>query len=218
MMFQQGGNAVDAACAMLARHRDDVGRAGLGRRDAGADLQPAHEEGDRRSTRSASRRPARRRSSSRAQGHATTRRSTGRSPRSRRARPAACMTMLAEFGTLSLAEVLAPAIEMADGYPIERADRDAIERSKARDQAVAVLEARSSCRTRARRARRRDAGRDLPPARPRRDAAQARRGRAQALAGGQEPQGRDPWPPTTASTAATSPQEFVRGVAASRAG
>jgi gamma-glutamyltranspeptidase/glutathione hydrolase len=30
------------------------------------------------------------------------------------------MTLLAEWGTLSLAEVLAPAIEMADGYPIER--------------------------------------------------------------------------------------------------
>ena len=29
------------------------------------------------------------------------------------------MVMLAEYGKLSLAEVLAPAIEMADGYPIE---------------------------------------------------------------------------------------------------
>ena len=29
------------------------------------------------------------------------------------------MVMLAEYGTLSLAEVLAPAIQMADGYPIE---------------------------------------------------------------------------------------------------
>ena len=29
------------------------------------------------------------------------------------------MTMLAEWGRLSLAEVLAPAIEMADGYPAE---------------------------------------------------------------------------------------------------
>ena len=29
------------------------------------------------------------------------------------------MVMLAEYGKLSLAEVLAPAIDMADGYPIE---------------------------------------------------------------------------------------------------
>ena len=41
MMFQQGGNAVDAACAMLAATCDDVGRAELGRRDAGADLRSA---------------------------------------------------------------------------------------------------------------------------------------------------------------------------------
>ncbi|HUQ20215.1 MAG TPA: gamma-glutamyltransferase, partial [Gemmatimonadaceae bacterium] len=32
--------------------------------------------------------------------------------------PGGLMTMLAEYGKLSLAEVLAPAIEMADGYPI----------------------------------------------------------------------------------------------------
>ncbi|MFW6193562.1 MAG: gamma-glutamyltransferase family protein, partial [Gemmatimonadota bacterium] len=33
--------------------------------------------------------------------------------------PGALMTMLAEYGTLSLREVLAPAIQMAGGYPIE---------------------------------------------------------------------------------------------------
>ncbi len=33
--------------------------------------------------------------------------------------PGGLMTMLADFGTMSLAQVLAPAIEMADGYPIE---------------------------------------------------------------------------------------------------
>lgn len=45
--------------------------------------------------------------------------------------PGGLMTMLAEFGTLSLAEVLAPAIEMADGYPIERPAADGIERRRA---------------------------------------------------------------------------------------
>jgi len=33
--------------------------------------------------------------------------------------PGGLMTMLAEYGTLSLGQVLAPAIEMADGYPME---------------------------------------------------------------------------------------------------
>src|SRR3989475_6498942 len=40
------------------------------------------------------------------------------------------MTMLAEYGTLSLGDVLAPAIQMADGYPIEAETADAIEKSK----------------------------------------------------------------------------------------
>lgn len=44
--------------------------------------------------------------------------------------PGGLMVMLAEFGTLSLAEVLAPAIEMADGYPIEAQAADAMERQR----------------------------------------------------------------------------------------
>jgi gamma-glutamyltranspeptidase/glutathione hydrolase len=45
--------------------------------------------------------------------------------------PGGLMTMLAEYGKLSLAEVLAPAIEMADGYPIEAELVNTIERQKA---------------------------------------------------------------------------------------
>ncbi|HSH27233.1 MAG TPA: gamma-glutamyltransferase, partial [Wenzhouxiangella sp.] len=41
--------------------------------------------------------------------------------------PGALMVMVAEYGKLSLAEVLAPAIEMAEGYPIEAAQADNIE-------------------------------------------------------------------------------------------
>jgi gamma-glutamyltranspeptidase/glutathione hydrolase len=44
--------------------------------------------------------------------------------------PGGLMTMLAEFGTMSLAQVLAPAIEMADGYPIEQELVTTIERDK----------------------------------------------------------------------------------------
>ncbi len=44
--------------------------------------------------------------------------------------PGGLITMLAEYGRLSLADVLAPAIEMADGYPIEAQLADLLERQK----------------------------------------------------------------------------------------
>ena len=44
--------------------------------------------------------------------------------------PGGLLVMLAEYGTLSLKDVLAPAIQMADGYPIEQQAADAIERQK----------------------------------------------------------------------------------------
>ncbi len=44
--------------------------------------------------------------------------------------PGGLLTMLAEYGTLSLAEILAPAIEMAEGYPIEAQTANSIERNK----------------------------------------------------------------------------------------
>jgi gamma-glutamyltranspeptidase / glutathione hydrolase len=44
--------------------------------------------------------------------------------------PGGLMTMLAEYGTMSLAEVLAPAIQMADGYPMEAQTANSIERLK----------------------------------------------------------------------------------------
>jgi gamma-glutamyltranspeptidase / glutathione hydrolase len=46
--------------------------------------------------------------------------------------PGGLFTMLAEFGTMSLADVLAPAIQLADGYPIEIELSNVIERNKAR--------------------------------------------------------------------------------------
>lgn len=46
--------------------------------------------------------------------------------------PGGLMTMLAEWGTLSLADVLAPAMQMADGYPIEAQTANAMEREKDR--------------------------------------------------------------------------------------
>jgi gamma-glutamyltranspeptidase/glutathione hydrolase len=46
--------------------------------------------------------------------------------------PGGLMVMLAEYGRLSLKDVLAPAMEMAEGYPIERQLADTIERHKQR--------------------------------------------------------------------------------------
>ncbi|MBL8998988.1 MAG: gamma-glutamyltransferase, partial [Gemmatimonadetes bacterium] len=45
--------------------------------------------------------------------------------------PGGLRTMRAEYGTMSLAEVLAPAIQMADGYPIEAQTANSIESNKA---------------------------------------------------------------------------------------
>ncbi|HSR16388.1 MAG TPA: gamma-glutamyltransferase [Gemmatimonadales bacterium] len=48
--------------------------------------------------------------------------------------PGGLMVMLAEYGTLSLKEILAPAIEMADGYAIEAQTANSMENNKKRLQ------------------------------------------------------------------------------------
>ena len=45
--------------------------------------------------------------------------------------PGGLMTMLAEYGTMSLKDVLAPAMQMSEGYPIEAQTANSIERGKA---------------------------------------------------------------------------------------
>jgi len=44
--------------------------------------------------------------------------------------PGGLMVMLAEYGKLSLADVLAPAMQMAEGYPVEKSQADNMERRK----------------------------------------------------------------------------------------
>ncbi|MEE4281691.1 MAG: gamma-glutamyltransferase, partial [Pseudomonadales bacterium] len=44
--------------------------------------------------------------------------------------PGGLLVMLAKYGTLSLKEVLAPAMEMAEGYPMEAQTANSIERMK----------------------------------------------------------------------------------------
>jgi len=46
--------------------------------------------------------------------------------------PGGLCTMLAEFGTMSLKQVLAPAMQMAEGYPMEQETAASIERNKER--------------------------------------------------------------------------------------
>ncbi len=46
--------------------------------------------------------------------------------------PGGLLTMLAEFGTMSLKEVLQPAMDMAEGFPVEKALSESIERQKDR--------------------------------------------------------------------------------------
>ncbi|RMF96862.1 MAG: gamma-glutamyltransferase family protein [Gammaproteobacteria bacterium] len=116
-IFYQGGNAVDAACAMLAatstmwdtlswggetqaliydpRTREVIGINALGVAPSGATAAFFRERGLRYP-------PA-----------------FGPLAAVTPGTPGGLMVMLAEYGTLSLAEVLAPAIEMARGYPIE---------------------------------------------------------------------------------------------------
>ncbi|MBA2457332.1 MAG: gamma-glutamyltransferase [Gemmatimonadales bacterium] len=128
MMFAQGGNAVDASCAMLGavttmwdvlswggetqaliyhpRLKKVIGINALGVAPAGATAEFYRSRGYRYPP------------------------EYGALAAVTPGTPGGLMTMLAEFGTLSLAEVLAPAIQLADGYPIEAQTADAIERQK----------------------------------------------------------------------------------------
>ncbi|HSN70587.1 MAG TPA: gamma-glutamyltransferase, partial [Steroidobacteraceae bacterium] len=130
MIFQQGGNAVDAACAMLAatatmwdvlhwggetqaliydpRARKVVAINGLGVAPTGATAEFFRDQGLAFPPEYG------------AQAAVTP------------GTPGALLRMLAEFGTMSLAEVLAPAIALADGYPIEAQTVAAIERHEER--------------------------------------------------------------------------------------
>ena len=128
MMFQKGGNAIDATCAMLAAvstmwdvlswggetqaliYNPNTGKVigvnALGVAPTGATPEFYRKKGMKYP-------PA-----------------DGPLSAVTPGTPGGLMVMLAEFGTLSLAEVLAPAIEMADGYPIEQETADRIERDR----------------------------------------------------------------------------------------
>jgi gamma-glutamyltranspeptidase/glutathione hydrolase len=130
IVFQRGGNAVDAACAMIAatstmwdtlswggetqalvydpRSKKVIAINGLGVAPTGATPEFY-----------------------RAKGYAYPP-EYGPLAALTPGTPGGLMLMLEEFGTLSLAEVLAPAIDMADGYAIDAETADKIERFKDR--------------------------------------------------------------------------------------
>src|SRR5881227_2355301 len=128
MIFQKGGNAVDAACAMIAAtstlwdtlswgvetqaliynpHTGKViGINALGVAPTGATAGFYHSKGYKYPP------------------------EYGPLAAVTPGTPGGLMVMLAEYGTMSLADVLAPAIQMADGYPIETQLVNTIERDK----------------------------------------------------------------------------------------
>jgi gamma-glutamyltranspeptidase/glutathione hydrolase len=129
MIFQRGGNAVDAACAMLGAVATMWDTLGWGGETQALIYNPK--------TKTVI--------GINALGVAP----TGATPEFYRSKnmkyppefgplaavspgtPGGLLVMLAEFGTLSLKDVLAPSIEMADGYPIEAPAADGMERQKA---------------------------------------------------------------------------------------
>ena len=125
-IFQQGGNAVDAACAMIAAtstawttlswggetqaliYNPNTGKViginGLGVAPTGATPEYFHKLGMKYPP------------------------EFGPLAAVTPGTPGGLMTMLAEYGTMSLGQVLAPAIEMADGFPMDAALSATIER------------------------------------------------------------------------------------------
>lgn len=130
MIFQQGGNAIDAACAMLGavttmwdvlswggetqaliynpKLKKVIGINALGVAPSGATAEFYRARG------------------------MNTPPEFGPLAAVTPGTPGGLMTMLAEYGTLSLANVLAPAIQMADGYAIEAQAANSIEANKGR--------------------------------------------------------------------------------------
>jgi gamma-glutamyltranspeptidase/glutathione hydrolase len=130
MIFQRGGNAVDAACAMLAATTTMFDSLAWGGETQALIFNPKTQKVV----------------AINALGVAP----TGATPEFFHSRkmsyppeygplaavtpgtPGGLMVMLAQYGRLSLKDVLAPAMQMAEGYPIEAELADGIERQKAR--------------------------------------------------------------------------------------
>ena len=202
--LQQGRQRRRRHLRHARRRRHHVGHARLGRRNPGAHLQPEDEEGHRHQR-------ARRRADRRDAGVSTRAKGMDYPPEYgplaavTPGTPGGLMVMLAEYGTMSLKDVLAPAIQMADGYPIEALGRQRDRTHESRNEEVAVVGEGVPHASRASAHEAPEARRDLPAGRPRRHAPQTRRHRTAGARRPARPARTRSTPRTTASTRATSP-------------
>ena len=117
--------------------------------------------------------------------------------------PGGLLVMLADYGTMSLKDVLQPAVDMADGYPIEEEIVRTIEREKERIKQWPYSK-KSSCRISERNGKRRSRGEySVSRSWRRRSGCWSRRNSRRWLPG--KAAGKPSWPPTTAFTRAISP-------------
>ncbi|HYC59613.1 MAG TPA: gamma-glutamyltransferase [Thermoanaerobaculia bacterium] len=130
MMFQKGGNAVDAACSMLAATCTMWDTLGWGGETQALIYNPRTKKVIGINALGVA--P----SGATAEYYASKKMAFppeyGPLAAVTPGTPGGLMVMLAEYGTLSLKDVLAPAIQMADGFPIEAQLANGIERQKAR--------------------------------------------------------------------------------------
>jgi gamma-glutamyltranspeptidase/glutathione hydrolase len=133
-MFHKGGNAVDSAAAMLAATSTMWDVLSWGGETQALIYNPSPQgDRDQRSRRCANRRHARLLS---LEEHAIPLPEYGPLSAVTPGTPGGLMVMRAEYGTMSLAEVLAPAIEMADGYTDRAAGREDINEPETKAEIV----------------------------------------------------------------------------------
>jgi len=130
MIFQKGGNAVDAACAMLAATSTMWDTLGWGGETQALVYNP--KTGKVVGVNALGVAPTGATADFFKQKDFVAPPEYGPLSAVTPGTPGGLMVMLAEWGRLSLGDVLAPAIQMADGYPIEAQLTNTIERSKAR--------------------------------------------------------------------------------------
>lgn len=130
MIFQKGGNAVDAACAMLAATCTMWDVLSWGGETQALIYHP--QQGKIIAINALGVAPAKATPDFFREKGMQTIPAYGPLAAVTPGTPGGLLTMLAEYGRLSLAEVLAPAISLADGYPIEAQTANQIEREKER--------------------------------------------------------------------------------------
>lgn len=127
-MFHQGGNAVDAACAMLAATSTMWDTLGWGGETQALIYDPR--SGEVKGINALGVAPSGATVEFFKQKGMSYPPEFGPLAAVTPGTPGGLFVMLAEFGSMSLEAVLAPAMEMAEGYPIERSQADNMERRK----------------------------------------------------------------------------------------